>query len=63
MDVIIDSLRESVEALDKLPKQYKSPKTTKLRRLTVELIDEMEKDQPDTNAIEGLTEQINELNK
>ena len=63
MDAIIDSLRESVKALYKLPKQYKSPKTTKLRRLTVELIDEMEKEQSDTKVIEGLTEQINELKK
>ena len=63
MDAIIDSLRESVDALDKLPKQYKSPKTTKLRRLTVELIAEMEKERPDIKAIDGLTEQINELKK
>jgi len=63
MDAIIDSLNQAVEAIDKLPIKFKTPKSTKLRRLTVELIAEMEKEQPDTKAIEGLTEQINELQK
>ncbi len=63
MDIIVESLKQSVKALDELPSPHKTPQTTKLRRLTVELIAEMEKEQPDTKAIEVLTEQINELKK
>jgi hypothetical protein len=63
MDIIVESLKKAVEALDKLPMPHKTPQTTNLRRLTVELIAEMEKEQPETKVIEGLTEQINELQK
>jgi hypothetical protein len=61
MDSVIESLRESVKALDKLPKQFKTPSTTKLRRLTSEIIEEMEKETPDVVKLEGLTQQVNEL--
>ena len=63
MDAVVDSLKQAVEAMDKLPIKFKTPKSTKLRRLTVELIAEMEKEQPDTKVIEGLTKQINQLKK
>ena len=63
MDAVVDSLKQAVEAIDKLPTKFKTPKSTKLRRLTVELINEMGKEQPDTKVIEVLTEQINELQK
>ena len=62
MDSVIESLRESVKALDKLPKQFKTPTTTKLRRLTSEIIDEMERETPDAAKLEALTEQVNEMN-
>ena len=62
MDSVIESLRESVKALEKLPKQYRTPKTTKLRRLTSEIIEEMEKETPDAAKLEALTEQVNEMN-
>lgn len=61
MDKVIESLRQSVSALDKLPRQFKTPSTTKLRRLTSELIGEMDSDTPDIERIESLTEQVNEL--
>lgn len=63
MDAVVDSLKQAVESIDKLPIKFKTPKSTKLRRLTVELINEMEKYQPDTKVIDWLTEQINELKK
>jgi hypothetical protein len=61
MDIIVESLKQSVKALDELPLQHKTPRTTQLQRLTVELIAEMEKEHPETKVIEVLTEQINEL--
>ena len=61
MDKVIESLRESVAAQDKLPKQFKTPATTKLRRLTCEIIEEMEKETPDASILEALTEQVNEI--
>ena len=63
MDGVIESLRESVKAIDNLPKQYRTPTTTKLRRITCEIIAEMEKESPDAAILEALTEQVNEIKR
>ena len=63
MDAVVDSLKQAVEAIDKLPTKFKTPKSNKLKWLTDEIIAEIEKDQSDAKVIEGLTEQINELTK
>lgn len=61
MDSVIESLKESVKAIDKLPEQYLSDTALQLRTLTLALISELESDIPDISRIESLTEQVNEL--